>query len=274
MTLRRRTSRKHVELGYATTVHAAQGSTADVMHGILTGSEDRQLLYTMLTRGRDENHLHLVARPTEGDEGRAVPSRIDEHLTAVETLDRIVDRDGAALSATTELAQPDQPRGPAPRSSAAVQRRRHHRDPTTHRAPMPTEALASADGGPLPVAAGIPVEVREQPQWSSYLIARADRVTPSPTRSAETPPATVAGIASTTSSPPSSATRSAVWRAANGVPDADRSLLGSRRPAHRDLAARLATPGTSSVEVNDLYPPSVRCWEDRIANVDRSPSAT
>ncbi len=55
----------HVELGYATTVHAAQGSTADVMHGILTGSEDRQLLYTMLTRGRAENHLHLIADQTD-----------------------------------------------------------------------------------------------------------------------------------------------------------------------------------------------------------------
>jgi ATP-dependent exoDNAse (exonuclease V) alpha subunit len=42
----------HVELGYASTVHTAQGLTADVMHGIITGEETRQLLYTMLTRGR------------------------------------------------------------------------------------------------------------------------------------------------------------------------------------------------------------------------------
>ena len=40
-----------VELGYATTVHTAQGVTADTMHGLVTGGESRQQLYTMLTRG-------------------------------------------------------------------------------------------------------------------------------------------------------------------------------------------------------------------------------
>jgi hypothetical protein len=35
-----------VELGYATTVHAAQGVTADTMHGYVTGDEARQQLYT------------------------------------------------------------------------------------------------------------------------------------------------------------------------------------------------------------------------------------
>jgi AAA domain len=39
-------------LGYATTIHAAQGVTADTMHGLATGQESRQQLYTMLTRGR------------------------------------------------------------------------------------------------------------------------------------------------------------------------------------------------------------------------------
>jgi len=39
-------------LGYATTVHAAQGVTAYTMHGLLTGLESRQQLYTMFTRGR------------------------------------------------------------------------------------------------------------------------------------------------------------------------------------------------------------------------------
>jgi len=43
-------------LGYATTIHAAQGA-ADTMHGLLTGQESRRQLYTMLTRGRHANHL-------------------------------------------------------------------------------------------------------------------------------------------------------------------------------------------------------------------------
>ena len=46
-------------LGYATTIHSAQGVSADAMHGLLTGQESRQQLYTMLTRGRHANHLYL-----------------------------------------------------------------------------------------------------------------------------------------------------------------------------------------------------------------------
>jgi ATP-dependent exoDNAse (exonuclease V) alpha subunit len=46
-------------LGYATTIHAAQGVTADTMHGLITGQESRQQLYTMLTRGRATNHLYV-----------------------------------------------------------------------------------------------------------------------------------------------------------------------------------------------------------------------
>jgi AAA domain len=42
-------------LGYATTVHAAQGVSSDTMHGLLSGEESRQQLYTMLTRGRTAN---------------------------------------------------------------------------------------------------------------------------------------------------------------------------------------------------------------------------
>ena len=47
------------ELGYATTVHTAQGVTADTMHGVVTGEESRQQLYTMLTRGRTANHIYV-----------------------------------------------------------------------------------------------------------------------------------------------------------------------------------------------------------------------
>ena len=46
-------------LGYATTIHAAQGVSADTMHGLLTGQESRQQLYTMLSRGRHANYLYL-----------------------------------------------------------------------------------------------------------------------------------------------------------------------------------------------------------------------
>jgi ATP-dependent exoDNAse (exonuclease V) alpha subunit len=52
-------ARESTGLGYATTIHAAQGVSADTMHGLVTGQESRQQLYTMLTRGRHVNHLYL-----------------------------------------------------------------------------------------------------------------------------------------------------------------------------------------------------------------------
>ena len=47
------------ELGYASTVHTAQGVSVDTMHGLATGTEGRQQLYTMLTRERHANHVYL-----------------------------------------------------------------------------------------------------------------------------------------------------------------------------------------------------------------------
>jgi ATP-dependent exoDNAse (exonuclease V) alpha subunit len=51
--------RASTSLGYATTIHGAQGVSADTVHGLVTGQESRQQLYTMLTRGRHANHLYL-----------------------------------------------------------------------------------------------------------------------------------------------------------------------------------------------------------------------
>jgi conjugative relaxase-like TrwC/TraI family protein len=88
------------QLGYASTVHTAQGVTVDTMHGIATGTEDRQLLYTMLTRGRMANHLYL---PVVGDgDPHAVLRPENIHLrTATQLLETILARDGASRSAST-----------------------------------------------------------------------------------------------------------------------------------------------------------------------------
>lgn len=83
----------NVELGYASTVHTAQGLTADVMHGVVTGEETRQLLYTMLTRGRAENHVHVITDDLGDDREFELPG-ITEQLTATETLERVLARDG------------------------------------------------------------------------------------------------------------------------------------------------------------------------------------
>jgi hypothetical protein len=89
-----------VELGYATTVHSAQGVTADTMHGLASSGESRQQLYTMLTRGRIANHLYLQV-VGDGDPHSLIQPEAIHPSTATELLEKILARDDAARSATT-----------------------------------------------------------------------------------------------------------------------------------------------------------------------------
>ncbi len=52
---------EHVQLGYAATIHSAQGMTVATSHTVLEGTESRTLLYVALSRGKRQNHLHLAA---------------------------------------------------------------------------------------------------------------------------------------------------------------------------------------------------------------------
>jgi len=89
-----------VELGYATTVHTAQGVTADTMRGVVTGEESRQQLYTMLTRGRTANHIYLAVLG-DGDPHTVLQPENLHPRTATELLEQILARDTAPDSATT-----------------------------------------------------------------------------------------------------------------------------------------------------------------------------
>jgi conjugative relaxase-like TrwC/TraI family protein len=106
------------ELGYASTVHTAQGVTADTMHGVVAGAESRQQLYTMLTRGRTANHIY-VSVVGDGDP-HAVLQPDNVHLrTATELLEQILGREGSPRSASTlQREQQD----PATRLGAAAAR--------------------------------------------------------------------------------------------------------------------------------------------------------
>jgi hypothetical protein len=109
--------RESTGLGYATTIHAAQGVSADTMHGLSTGQESRQQLYTMLTRGH-ANHLYLQV-VGDGDPHSLIrPDTISPH-TPTETLQQILARDEAPVSATTVLRELNDP---AARLFQAVQR--------------------------------------------------------------------------------------------------------------------------------------------------------
>jgi DNA primase catalytic core len=89
-----------VELGYACTIHGAQGVTADVLHGIATGAETRQQLYTMLTRGRHANHVHLEV-VGDGDVHSLIRPDAIIPPTATDLLERILAHDEDNTSATT-----------------------------------------------------------------------------------------------------------------------------------------------------------------------------
>ena len=105
-------------LGYATTIHAAQGVSADTMHGVLTGQESRQQLYTMLTRGRHANHLYLQV-VGDGDAHSVIRPDTIAPRTPTETMQQILARDEAPLSASTMLRELNDP---AARLFQAVQR--------------------------------------------------------------------------------------------------------------------------------------------------------
>ena len=98
--------RQHVTLGYASTIHTAQGSTADTCHTLLTGTESRQLLYVALTRGRRSNHLYLAtSSDTETDQPVACTPELVRPPSPVAQLEQILARDDTAMSATSTQRQ-------------------------------------------------------------------------------------------------------------------------------------------------------------------------
>jgi len=99
---------EHVQLGYATTVHGAQGMTADTCHTVLTGQENRQLLYVGLTRGRLTNHVYLAAAPDGDPKSPLLPEALTPP-TAIDVLTRILATDGSQKSATTRLRELEEP---------------------------------------------------------------------------------------------------------------------------------------------------------------------
>jgi DNA primase catalytic core len=94
--------RDWTELGYATTIHTAQGVSADTMHGLAGGQETRQQLYTMLTRGRQANHLYLQV-VGDGDPHQVIRPETSHPPTPTELLEAILARDDAPRSASTVL---------------------------------------------------------------------------------------------------------------------------------------------------------------------------
>ncbi|WP_158288649.1 MobF family relaxase [Ornithinimicrobium flavum] len=90
---------EHVQLGYASTIHGAQGATVDTTHTVLTGTESRQGLYVALSRGRQANHLYLATpTPSLDSVGPEVPVT---NMEPRQVLTDILARDGRTQSAKT-----------------------------------------------------------------------------------------------------------------------------------------------------------------------------
>ena len=56
---------QNVELGYALTVHRAQGATVDTAHALIDSRADRAAAYVGLSRGREQNNLYVNLRDGE-----------------------------------------------------------------------------------------------------------------------------------------------------------------------------------------------------------------
>ncbi len=97
---------QYVTLGYAATVHSAQGVTADNCYAILGEGASRAMLYVAMTRGRHNNEAFLYQRFTnEADHDHPRPASGDKiHLI------RRANKYSAAHHFRTILANDDRPR--------------------------------------------------------------------------------------------------------------------------------------------------------------------
>lgn len=259
-----------VELGYASTVHTAQGVTADVVHGVVIGEESRQLVYTMLTRGRAANHVHVVIEhPAEdapfGAADQMLPGLAEEldRAKAVEVLAGILGRDGAAVSATTTRL-----RG-ASAGTRLHEAATRYADAVTYAAQRLVggeweAALEAAGDGPLPWLAGIPADVGRHEIWGPYVTARAHQVaTLAEAVRSDFDPTGVVWARHCGDVLGDLGGQVALWRAASGVKDTDRRLLGPQVSDIRAGAYQRALRG----RINANYGQVIKSWEQRVADL-------
>jgi conjugative relaxase-like TrwC/TraI family protein len=93
--------REELELGYASTVHRAQGASVDTAHALVDPeTASRELFYVAMTRGKHRNHAYvIVPDPHEVEPHLDQP----ELLTLADRLAKVLARTDADLSATETL---------------------------------------------------------------------------------------------------------------------------------------------------------------------------
>ena len=120
--------RAHVELGYATTAHRAQGRTVDTCHAYVSAATFREPLYVMATRGRESNRLYV---DTSYDPDSATAHDLTDPDPVEQVLKKVLATSGAEQSATQtrdhEAAAASSPTRLDAEGTAIQHHRRQHR---------------------------------------------------------------------------------------------------------------------------------------------------
>jgi conjugative relaxase-like TrwC/TraI family protein len=93
---------RHLELGYATTIHRAQSITVDAAHVLVDPTMGRESLYVAATRGRVVNRLYVVEEATLDPDLDQAP---DTARTAREVLAGVLARETGDRSARVTLEE-------------------------------------------------------------------------------------------------------------------------------------------------------------------------
>lgn len=99
---------EHVRLGYATTIHGAQGVTTSVSIAVVDDRMTRNLLYVAGTRGTRANHFYVTVTG-DGDPHGVIRPEVMSPQSAAEILAGILAREDPNTSAMTELAAVNDP---------------------------------------------------------------------------------------------------------------------------------------------------------------------
>ncbi len=101
---------EHAEYGWASTIDAAQGATADLGVVLVRPGMDREHLYVAVTRGRHGNHAYITPDPATDDDHHghphprhSAPAEADPQEQAVRVLEAALARSGAQDAAHTAL---------------------------------------------------------------------------------------------------------------------------------------------------------------------------
>lgn len=99
---------EHVALGYAATVHSAQGRTVDTCHAVIGPGTDPAAAYVAMSRGRDRNTAHVITRAVPEDSPPGQASTIEPRAASAVFAD-VIGRDSHSHDGErSALAQQEQ----------------------------------------------------------------------------------------------------------------------------------------------------------------------